>query len=243
MRIYNIYFVKVIVFLLIHNLLIGDINMLEKNLTFKSSNSSEVDLSYLLYLPDNYDEVDSSLPLVLFLHGAGERGDDLGLVKKHGIPKRIEKGDSFPFICIAPQCPREGYWDRPEYVNTLFALVDKVKENFSLKSNKVYGTGLSMGGLGVLEMAIQNPSFFSAIIPVCGGANLEQIDRLKSLPIWLFHGDRDMVHRVENSINIYQKLQSKNNNIHLTVYGNTGHDSWTITYDNDEIYNWLINFK
>ena len=243
MRIYNIYFFRVIAILFINNFLIGDINMLEKNLTFKSSNSSGVDLSYLLYLPDNYDEVYSSLPLVLFLHGVGERGNNLSLVKKHGIPKRIEKGDSFPFICIAPQCPKDGYWNRPDIINALFALVNKVKKDFSLKSNKVYGTGLSMGGLGVLEMAIQDPSFFSAIIPVCGGANLDQIDRIRSLPIWLFHGDRDMVHPVENSINIYQKLQPKNTNIHLTVYGNTGHDSWTMTYDNDEIYNWLINFK
>ena len=243
MRIYNIYFFRVIAILFINNFLIGDINMLEKNLTFKSSNSSGVDLSYLLYLPDNYDEVFSSLPLVLFLHGVGERGNNLSLVKKHGIPKRIEKGDSFPFICIAPQCPKDGYWNRPDIINALFALVNKVKKDFSLKSNKVYGTGLSMGGLGVLEMAIQDPSFFSAIIPVCGGANLDQIDRIRSLPIWLFHGDRDMVHPVENSINIYQKLQSKNTNIHLTVYGNTGHDSWTMTYDNDEIYNWLFNFK
>ena len=243
MRIYNIYFFRVIAILFINNFLIGDINMLEKNLTFKSSNSSGVDLSYLLYLPDNYDEVFSSLPLVLFLHGVGERGNNLSLVKKHGIPKRIEKGDSFPFICIAPQCPKDGYWNRPDIINALFALVNEVKKDFSLKSNKVYGTGLSMGGLGVLEMAIQDPSFFSAIIPVCGGANLDQIDRIRSLPIWLFHGDRDMVHPVENSINIYQKLQPKNTNIHLTVYGNTGHDSWTMTYDNDEIYNWLINFK
>ena len=234
---------KYILFIISANIIQGEGNMKEVSLCFKKKNQEEVDLNYLLYLPNDYQQNKLDYPLVLFLHGKGERGDKLEKVKIHGIPKRVDEGIHFPFICIAPQCPKDGYWNRPDIINALFALVNKVKKDFSLKSNKVYGTGLSMGGLGVLEMAIQDPSFFSAIIPVCGGANLDQIDRIRSLPIWLFHGDRDMVHPVENSINIYQKLQSKNTNIHLTVYGNTGHDSWTMTYDNDEIYNWLFNFK
>tara|TARA_B100000959_G_C14977039_1_gene621925 strand:- start:13 stop:726 length:714 start_codon:yes stop_codon:yes gene_type:complete len=230
-------------YLFIFNILLGDDHMLERSFIYKANNEEQVDLGYILYLPAEYENTDSSFPLVLFLHGAGERGDDLEKIKIHGIPRLISEGRTFPFICIAPQCPEGGYWDRPEYVSTLISLVKEMEKEHSVDSNRIYCTGLSMGGLGTLAMAIREPKLFSAIIPVCGGADMENIHKLSELPIWLFHGDRDDVIPLDNSIAIYQDLRLVNEHIFLTVYGDVYHDSWTETYENDDTYDWLLKYK
>ena len=217
--------------------------MLEHSLVYHAQNNIEQDLNYLLYLPNEYDQSEQVFPLVLFLHGAGERGDDLENLKIHGIPKLINEGRSFPFISVAPQCPNDGYWDRPEYVSTLISLVKTVMKDTRVDPKRVYGTGLSMGGLGILAIAIKDPELFSAIIPICGGADLEKIQRLNKLPMWIFHGDRDDVIPLDNSISIYQSLRSVNENVFLTVYAGVDHDSWTETYENDDIYDWLLKFS
>ena len=110
-------------------------------------------------------------------------------------------------------------------------------------SKKIYGTGLSMGGRGTLAIALEEPELFSAIIPVCGGAEMDNIQRLNQLPIWLFHGDRDDVHPVNNSIIIFQALNSTNDHAFLTVYGGVDHVSWTQTYENQDIYSWMLNYS
>ena len=112
-----------------------------------------------------------------------------------------------------------------------------------MDSDRIYGTGLSMGGLGTLAIALEEPELFSAIIPVCGGAEMDNIQRLSQLPIWLFHGDHDDVHPVNNSIRIFQALRPVNDHVFLTVYGGVEHDSWTQTYENKEIYNWMLNYS
>ena len=235
--------VKYILVIIGVNIIQGEGSMKEISLIFKKKNQEEVDLNYLLYLPNDYQRNKQDYPLVLFLHGKGERGDDLEKIKIHGIPKRVDEGIKFPFICIAPQCPDEGYWDRPEYVSSLISLLKEVENNYRVDSKRIYGTGLSMGGLGTLAIALKNPTLFSAIIPVCGGAKMENIQRLSQLPIWLFHGDRDDVHPVNNSIIIFQALSSVNDQVFLTVYGGVDHDSWTQTYENHEIYNWMLHYS
>ena len=235
--------VKYILVIIGVNIIQGEGSMKEISLIFKKKNQEEVDLNYLLYLPNDYQRNKQDYPLVLFLHGKGERGDDLEKIKIHGIPKRVDEGIKFPFICIAPQCPDEGYWDRPEYVSSLISLLKEVENNYRADSKRIYGTGLSMGGLGTLAIALKNPTLFSAIVPVCGGAKMENIQRLSRLPIWLFHGDRDDVHPVNNSIIIFQALSSVNDQVFLTVYGGVDHDSWTQTYENHDIYNWMLNYS
>ena len=221
----------------------GEGGMKEITLIYKEKNQEEVDLNYLLYLPDDYQQNQQNYPLVLFLHGKGERGDDLEKIKIHGIPRRIDQGIQFPFICIAPQCPIEGYWDRTKYVSSLISLIKEVEHDYRVDSDRIYGTGLSMGGLGTLAIALKEPELFSAIIPVCGGAKMDNIQRLNQLPIWLFHGDHDDVHPVNNSIRIFQALSPVNDHVFLTVYGGVEHDSWTQTYENKEIYNWMLNYS
>jgi predicted peptidase len=124
----------------------------------------KVEMDYLLSLPKGYDKQDS-WPLVLFLHGAGERGDDLELVKKHGPPKLIGEGKDFPFIVVSPQCPKDVWWEPIE----LSALLDQVIKTHKVDQDRIYVTGLSMGGFGTWRLAAFTPDRFAAIAPICGG--------------------------------------------------------------------------
>ena len=120
---------------------------------FQKEITKKVSLKYLLYLPKGYGEKkDQKWPLMLFLHGAGERGDDLNLVKKHGPPKLIDQGKEFPFIVVSPQCPINSWW--PEQVDALTALLDEVQSKYAVDADRVYLTGLSMGGFGTWTLAM-----------------------------------------------------------------------------------------
>ncbi len=200
-------------------------------------------LEYLIYFPDDYSSTEKKYPLVLFLHGAGERGTNLDLVKKHGIPKRIHDGAKFPFITIAPQCAEGIWWSNKQKLVFLGKLLQDLISELRVDKNRIYGTGLSMGGYGILDLASNYPTLFAALIPICGGTILNQIKNLVKIPIWMFHGEKDDVIPVESSILIYQYLNKKNKNTLLTVYPNITHDSWTKTYENEKIYDWLLSFK
>ena len=133
--------------------------------TFKKQILKTVEYDYLLYLPNHYGTADKKWPLVLFLHGAGERGDNLARVKVHGPPMLIEKGHSFPFILVSPQCPKDVWWD----AEGLNALLDEIVAKYAVDENRIYVTGLSMGGYGTWDLAIRYPNRFAAIAPICGG--------------------------------------------------------------------------
>ena len=117
------------------------------------------------------------------MHGAGERGRDLELIKKHGIPKCINEGKEFPFITVAPQCPLSGWWNFDEYIFSIVHMIDTISKRYRVDQKKIYGTGLSMGGFGILSLAISYPNYFSAIIPICGGADINKLKILNNLPI------------------------------------------------------------
>ena len=134
---------------------------------FSAKVTKTVEMDYLLYLPPEYGETDEDVPLMLFLHGMGERGDDLEKVKKHGPPKLIDAGKDFPFIVVSPQCPRWSWW--PTEVKALDALLDKICEEYRVDEGRVYLTGLSMGGYGTWALAEHSPDRFAAIAPICGG--------------------------------------------------------------------------
>ena len=210
---------------------------------FLTSITMPVSLKYHIYLPDNYHASNANFPLVLFLHGAGERGDDLNLVEIHGIPKMINNGKEFPFITIAPQCPAFQWWSEPLYTKTLIYLVEEIIKTYNVDTKRVYATGLSMGGYGTLAIAKERPDLFSAIIPVCGGMDTTAIEKLKDIPIWLFHGDSDKVVPVENSKLIYEILKPINPDIKITIYKGVDHNSWDITYSNKKIYDWMLEHK
>lgn len=195
-----------------------------------------VSANYLLYLPPNYAESDEEFPLVLFLHGAGERGTDIEKVKVHGLPKLINEGKDFPFIVVSPQCPDDIFWN----VDVLIALLDDIEENYRVDKNRIYVTGLSMGGHGTWSLALAQPNRFAAIAPVCGWSVPSVACTLKHLPIWVFHGAKDNVVPISSSEIMVERLKSCDGNVRFTVYPDANHDSWTETYNNDELYKWFL---
>lgn len=210
---------------------------------FVSDVTVNVNLDYNIYFPSDYHKTKDNYPLVLFLHGAGERGNDLNKVEIHGIPKLIKKGREFPFITVAPQCPAFQWWSEPLYVRALILLLEDMIEKYNIDIKRIYATGLSMGGYGTLSIGKERPDLFAALIPVCGGVDMDGIESLKNIPIWLFHGDKDKVVPVENSQRIYDRLAPINPKIKLTIYDGVNHNSWDATYDNDNIYDWLLENK
>jgi predicted peptidase len=205
----------------------------EKEITIK------VKLNYLLYLPEEYGKADKAWPLVLFLHGAGESGDDLEKVKKHGPPKLVAEGKKFPFIVVSPQSARGG-WD----VRALNALLDDLMANYKVDRDRVYLTGLSMGGFGTWALAAAHPEKFAAIAPICGGGNPADAKKIKDLPIWVFHGAKDPAVKLERSEVMVKALKEAGaEHVQFTVYPEAAHDSWTETYNNPDFYEWLLKQK
>lgn len=195
-----------------------------------------VQLDYLLYLPEEYDS-NKKFPLLLFLHGAGERGDDIELVKKHGPPKLIDAGQQFPFIVVSPQCPKDRWW-RP---HELIALLDEISRMHSVDQDRIYCTGLSMGGFGTWALGFHAPDRFAALVPICGGGEKSWAKQIAHIPIWVFHGAQDKGVPLSRSEQMIEALQkNKAANAQLTVYPEAGHDSWTETYNNPKLYEWLL---
>ena len=234
---------KIITLLILNVSLVGEGLKNKSSEKFITNLAMQVSLKYHIYFPNNYHDSDAKFPLVLFLHGAGERGDDLRLVEKHGIPKMINNGINFPFITVAPQCPKFQYWSEPVNVKTLLLLVEEIIKKNKVDIERIYATGLSMGGYGTLAIAKERPDLFSAIIPVCGGLDTTDIERLKDIPIWLFHGAEDKVVPVENSELIYDLLKPINPEIKITIYKGINHNSWEMTYNNQNIYEWMLKYK
>lgn len=194
---------------------------------------------YVTNLPSNF-KVDQATPLLLFLHGSGERGDDLEKVKVHGPPKLAALGKDFPAIVISPQCPSDERWD----TNRLEALLKEVQSKYRIDKSRIYLTGLSMGGYGTMSWVYAHPEHFAAIAPICGG-QLEKgkSEGIKDIPLWAFHGDQDNVVPIEQTNAYIQELKDVGGNPKYTIYLGVGHDSWTATYDNPEFWEWLFNQK
>jgi predicted peptidase len=196
---------------------------------------AELQLDYLFYLPEDYAQGES-WPLLLFLHGAGERGDDLELVKKHGPPKLIAAGKDFPFIVVSPQCATGQRWEPI----MLLALLDEIASNYKVDRDRVYVSGLSMGGFGTWELAASAPDRLAAIAPICGGGEKFWVQQIAQLPVWAFHGAKDTVVPPDRSQQMVDELKRLGGQPKLTIYPEAGHDSWTETYDNPEFYQWLL---
>ncbi len=195
----------------------------------------KVHLRYLLYLPNDYDKK-GNWPLMLFLHGAGERGDNLELVKKHGPPKLIEEGKAFPFVVVSPQCPEDRWWEPV----SLSALLDEIVGKYKIDKDRIYVTGLSMGGFGTWSLATYAPRRFAAIVPICGGGEPITAQMLASVPAWVFHGGKDPVVPLARSQGMVDAMKRAGGNVKFTVYPDAGHDSWSETYANPKLYDWLL---
>ena len=198
-------------------------------------------LNYLLYLPKEYDNSDSLFPLILFLHGKGERGDNLELVKRHGPPMLVEKGKDFPFILLSPQCPINTTWAMQTLI--LNELLNEIIGNYRVDINRIYLTGLSMGGNGTWSLAVAYPDKFAAIVPICGWGSPHDMRDIKNIPIWSFHGAKDLDVPIENSQELIDALIKEGAKPKFTIYPEAEHDCWTETYNNPELYDWLLSHR
>ncbi len=197
-------------------------------------------IHYLVSYPEGYAASGEKWPLVLFLHGGGESGNDLELVKKNGIPRHLAAGKQFPFITLMPQnkYPR-GFWD----LTALGHLLDNFEANHPVDANRIYLTGLSRGGLGAWMLAMQNPGRFAALVPVCGAVPASyDIWIPEDLPIWVHHGAEDDLIHPSESVRMIENLRSKglNPKPKLTVYEGVGHGAWVPAYADDTLYTWML---
>lgn len=199
-----------------------------------------VGIRYLEALPAGYDEdVKKRWPLVIFLHGAGERGDDLKKVAKHGPPKLVEEGKAFPFILVSPQCPEWQWWD----LAALDIWLDELVRNYRVDTDRIYLTGMSMGGFVTWSWAQRVPGRFAAIVPVCGGGDPALAGKLKDLPVWAFHGAKDKVVVLAKTEEMIAGIQAAGGEPRVTIYPEAGHDAWTEAYATDELYAWMLAQK
>lgn len=213
---------------------------------FKRRITRTMTAEYLLYLPKDYNgRSRRRWPLILFLHGAGERGRDIAKVAAHGPPKLAKQGKDFPFIIVSPQCPANDRWDN----DLLLGLLDDIEEKYRVDPSRVYLTGLSMGGYGTWSLGLTHPDRFAAIAPICGGgdpvvlllADPKKAEVTRTLGVWAFHGGKDPVVHLEESQRMVEALKRAGcKDVELTVYPEAQHDSWTETYDNPKLYDWFL---
>ena|GEM_PF-2950348 len=199
-------------------------------------------LNYLLTLPKDFDNTsDEKRPLLVFLHGSGERGKDFALLKKAGIPKIYDKIENFPFVTISPQCPINANWDN--YLYVVNDIIDKTVKEFGIDPDRIYLTGLSMGGRGTWHMAMKYPDKFAAIIPIAGYGNVSNIANLKHIPVWAFHGKLDTNVPIQSEQVLVDALNAAGGDVTFSVIENAVHDVWTDVYNNEKIYEWLLQHK
>lgn len=197
---------------------------------------------YLLYLPREYEKDDQKRwPMVFFLHGRGESYGPLDLVTKWGPPKFAKRGDDLPYILVSPQCPKDGFWNDEPRQAGLVDLLDHITKSHRIDKKKVCLTGLSMGGYGSWRLAADHPKRFSCVVPVCGGGNPDDAEKLKDIPIWVFHGDQDKAVPYGKSVEMVDAIkEAGGTKIRFTTLAHFGHNSWSATYASPQLYQWML---
>ena len=199
---------------------------------------------YVVFVPHEY-KPDKAWPVILFLHGAGERGDDGEKQVKVGLAPAIRKREKgFPFIAVFPQSRTGGSWraESPDAARAL-AMLAEVEKEFKTDPDRVYLTGLSMGGMGTWSVSMKYPDRFAALVPICGRGDNSQAAKIAKLPIWCFHGDDDKAVNVEGSRSMIAAIKEAGGEPKYTEYPGVGHNSWDAAYGTDELYTWLAAQK
>ena len=174
---------------------------------------------------------DQKWPLIIFLHGSGERGNDLSAVSAVGLPPEVAKRPNFPFLVVAPQCPANEWWQTEKLTD----LLADVRRKYQVDDDRIYLTGLSMGGFGSWMWATENPELFAAIAPICGGGDPLDADRLLTIPVWAFHGQDDPTVPIERSREMLRALKLfGHKDARLTEFPGVGHNSWEKGYATDD---------
>lgn len=209
---------------------------MEENVVKKEIKNLE-NLKYVVAYPDDFDET-TKYPVILFLHGAGSRGDDIEVVYNGLLFEAAEKYDKFPFVIVEPQCYEDTWFDMFKELKSFAIEVSKWKY---VDSSRIYLMGASMGGYGTWQLAMSLPDLFAAIIPICGGGMAWNCERLKNTPVWAFHGGKDPVVDVSESIRMVEAVNKFGGNARLTIYPDNDHDAWTDTYNSYDVFEWLLS--
>lgn len=209
--------------------------------TFEKTITKTVSCQYWLFLPEGYGERQQQWPMILYLHGAGGRGDDLEKAKGWGPPKLVEKKKDFPFIVVSPQCPEGDWWNH--HVDTLINLLDDVVSRYDVDTERIYLTGLSMGGYGTWDLSCKYPDRFAAIAPFCGGGSSDVACSLKNVPVWAFHGAEDEVVPLRESKEMVEAVKACGGDARFTVYPYAGHECWMGAYNGKELYDWFLEHR
>ncbi len=201
-----------------------------------------VPLNYLLYLPEDYDpDRKEGYPTILFLHGAGERGNNVEVLTTWGPPK-IAKEKGLPFIIISPQCPKGHWWTSMMY--SLKSLLDYSIKTYNIDTSRIYLTGLSMGGYGTFAFSLLYPNYFAAVAPMCGGGTPSMVNFCKSYPpIWVFHGDADKIVPIESSEIMVNKMKEAGYDVKFTVYKGGNHYMFQKAYREEGLFDWFLEHK
>lgn len=197
-------------------------------------------MPYVVYVPRDYDP-SQKYPVILFLHGAGERGNDGIRQTQVGIGAAIRTyPERFPCLVVMPQCPADRWWRGDELEAAYQCLMQTMRE-FSCDPSRVYLTGLSMGGFGSWELGAKYPDTFAAMVPICGRGNPADAEKLKTMPIWVFHGEADTLVPPTFSREMVEALQKAGSTlVKYTELPGIGHNSWDPAYSSAEVIRWLL---
>lgn len=194
------------------------------------------DLNYICLKPGGFDET-KQYPAILHLHGAGSRGNDLNQLYENPFYRSIRKYDSFPFVVFGPQCHKDTWFDLFEQLGRFSCYI---KNLTFIDPARIYLIGVSMGGYAAWQLAMSLPEVFAAVVPICGGGMYWNAGRLKNVPIWAFHGKKDDTVFCEESEKMVNAVNQNGGSARLTIYPENGHDAWNDTFQNPEVFQWLL---
>ena len=198
------------------------------------------DAKYVVFVPKDYNG-EKAVPVILFLHGAGSTGDDGDKQIKGGLAKAIrDKKEIFPFLVVFPQSHQKGWGANGPSAKRALAILDQVQKDYKTDPKRVYLTGLSMGGFGTWSLAAAHPDKWAAIVPICGGGDPKQAEKIKHIPCWCFHGDADPTVKVERSREMIKALKDAGGEPRFDEYAGVDHNSWDRAYATPELYTWFL---
>ncbi|HJZ53421.1 MAG TPA: prolyl oligopeptidase family serine peptidase [Gemmataceae bacterium] len=206
--------------------------------SFKNADGTES--PYLVFVPHAYDG-SKALPVILFLHGAGETKGGAKQPVEVGIGPAIKTREkTFPFITVIPQSEKRTWKAESDDGKRAIAIFDSVIKEYKVDPDRQYLTGLSMGGYGTWSISAAYPDRWAAIVPVCGGGNVADAEKIKDIPCWCFHGDEDAAVPVARSREMIAALEKAGGKPRYTEYKWVGHDSWDPAYATNELYPWML---
>lgn len=216
------------------------VQRLPADIAEKTNNLNDV---FWLYLPKRYHSAKEKLPLIIYLHGSSRRGRDIDRVKANGLPPLLDKRDDFDFVVASPQALFEHPWQQCWQADDLIILLDHLLTSTRFDPERVYLTGLSMGGYGTWACIAKHADRFAAAAPICGGGDPAWAKSIGKLPVWAFHGDADPIVPIRRSQEMVKAIQAAGGSAKLTTYPGVGHDSFTQTYANPRLYSWFLEHR